>query len=172
MRKYLLILLAFLATAPLAFAQIGGTSDDEEEDYTLLADARVKATLDKLELKYEIVSEGKFKLLFQLDSGRSQIVLINSKTYTYSNFEIREIWSPAMKSSSPFSAKVGNKLLESSYDQMLGAWQTYKLGDTYLATFAVKIAASTSAKDLEAAIRIVVNASDAMEKDLTGKDEY
>lgn len=71
-------------------AQLG----DDEINY----DTRVKNALEEADLKYSIADNGNFKLVFELDGKRTQLVIIKSGTFEYGGMEIREIISIAAKS--------------------------------------------------------------------------
>lgn len=169
MKHLLMLVLAFVASSTLTFAQLGD-SDGDEPDTT--GDARVRAALDQLQLQYTVVSGGKFKMVFELEEGRTQVVLINSQTETTGKFEIREIWSPGYRSDGPLPRDVANRLLISSFEQKLGAWQTMEGESSHTAVFAIKLAANADAASLRGAILICVNTADTIEKELTNADEF
>jgi len=52
-------------------------------------DSRVQALLEELELKYDIDSDGDFRVGFQLENGRSQLGFIRSETTQFGKFDIR-----------------------------------------------------------------------------------
>lgn len=145
-----------------AFAQIGGNSGD----------SRVKNALEKLGYKYDVNSTGRIKLTFKVTDERTQLIFINSSTENYENFEIREVWSPAYKSEGQLPRDVANRLLISSNDKKLGAWQVSVSDNTYLAVFSVKIAANSDSESLKSTMQLVMRVADEMEKELTGKDDY
>ena len=64
-------------------------------------DMRVKTLLDAIGTNYEIDAEADFKLEWEYDNGRTQIVYVNSNTEEYENMEIREVWSFAHKEEAP-----------------------------------------------------------------------
>jgi hypothetical protein len=125
--------------------------------------------LDTLEYKYEIDEDGDYRLVFDMDNERTQLVFVRSNVETYGSNHVREIWSPGYKSASPqFPAQVANRLLEDSNDAKLGSW--VKQGD--LAMFVVKIDADASADVLSDAIDAAAKSADEIELELTSKDEY
>lgn len=132
-------------------------------------DRAVGRLLDGMEYKYEIDEDGDYKLVFDLDNDRTQLVFVRSSVETYGSHHVREIWSPGYKSPGPqFPALVGNRLLEDSNDSKLGAW--VKQGD--MAMFVVKIDADASADVLSDAIDAASKSADAIELELTSQDEY
>ncbi len=156
-------LIILTAGAAFSYGQLGGGSAAQY-------DGRVKRALDAAGLKYTIDSDGDFKLEFDLDNGRTQIVFINTKTYTYDNFEIREVWSPGYQSTSQFSANVATRLLADNMDKKIGAWQTMRLNGKVTAVFAAKVAADMTAEQLRSILKAVSRSADAMEKELVGTD--
>lgn len=135
-------------------------------------DARVEKLLIELGLKYTIDDDGDFRLGFQLEHDRSQLVWINSNTSTYRGMEVREVWAPAYRSPVEFPADVSFRLLRQNRKMKLGAWEAAKMGDDYFAVFSVKISAEPDAETLLSVIKFVVEAADEMEQELTGKDEF
>ena len=149
----LVLLLAGLLHAP-AFAQ----------------DARIKQQLDAIGYEYEVDDDGDYKLVFDTEEERSQLVFVISNVNKYGTHTVREIWSPAYQSTgNDFPALVANKLLEDSGENKLGAW--VKQDD--MAIYVVKIAADASSDELEDAIEFAVKIADQMEVVLTdGADEF
>lgn len=132
-------------------------------------DRAVGRLLDGLEYKYEIDKDGDYQLVFEMDGDRTQLVFVRSNVETYGSHHVREIWSPGYKSASAqFPALVANRLLEDSNDSKLGSW--VKQGD--LAMFVVKIDADATAQVLSDAIDAAAKTADAIELELTSKDEY
>ena len=136
------------------------------------SDQRVEALLGELELKYQIDSDGDFRLILKLDSGRTQLVFVNSRTETLDEFEIREIWSVAYVASTSLSSFTANMLLLDSYKKKIGAWQTVKDDGKYIVMFAAKIPADCEASMLNSTLWGVAESADQMERDLTGKDNF
>lgn len=125
--------------------------------------------LDTLEYKYEVDEDGDYRLVFDMENDRTQLVFVRSNVETYGSHHVREIWSPGYKSPTPqFSAEVANRLLEDSNDAKLGSW--VKQGD--LAMFVVKIDADATAEVLSDAIDAASKSADEIELELTRKDEY
>ena len=131
-------------------------------------DPALKALLDKEKIKYEIDSDGDYKVTFDLGGGRSQLVWIRSSTETYGSLKVREVWSPGYKLNGELSAKIGNRLLEHSHSMILGGWTKQK---TYV-MFVVKILASATPQQVRDAAEAAADAADDMEQELTpGTDE-
>ncbi|MBD2213786.1 hypothetical protein H6G27_28540 [Nostoc linckia FACHB-104] len=135
-------------------------------------DARIKDTLDKLGAKYELLLDGDFKLLIPTENKRTQVVFIESKTEKIGNLEIRYISSPGYVTKGAISAEIANKLLQNSGLNKIAAWQVLTKEQTHMAVFTAKIAANTEAEALKNTLLAVGYGADAMEKELTGKDEF
>ncbi|WP_339375922.1 hypothetical protein [Calothrix sp. NIES-2098] len=135
------------------------------------ADPRIKDALDKIGAKYEIIADGDFKLLVETENKRSQVVFIESKTEKIGNLEIRYISSPGYISKGPFSAEIANKLLQNSGLNKIAAWQLFTKDQTYMAIFTAKITVNSDPETIKNTLLAVGYGADAMEQELTGKDE-
>jgi len=133
------------------------------------ADKAVGRALDKLEYTYEVDEDGDFKMVFDMDDGRSQLAFVRSTVEEFGKHKIREIWSPAYNSpGKQFPAAVANRLLEDSQDAKMGAW----VKQDQLAMFVVKVDANATPEALSDAIDAAIRTADAMELELTEQDEY
>jgi hypothetical protein len=133
-------------------------------------DPAVKAHLEKLGYQYELTEQGDYKVVFEYEDKRTQLVFIGSSVETYGEHRIREVWAPAYKSAQPaLPADIANRLLEASEDLKMGAWSKV---DEY-AVFVVKLNADADAKALDDALEVAGVTADDMEAELTpGKDEF
>lgn len=133
-------------------------------------DPIVKAQLESRDLKFEVDSDGDFKLIFPVGTGgRTQLVFVRSATTSIGKIRLREIWSPAYRApGDDFPCEIANKLLVASQDYKLGSW--VRQGPH--AVFVVKLAAESPVDELLTAIRAAVESADAMERDLTGRDDF
>lgn len=133
------------------------------------ADKAVGRALDTLKYTYEVDEDGDYKMVFDMDDGRSQLAFVRSTVEEFGKHRIREIWSPAYNSpGKQFPAAVANRLLEDSQDAKMGAW----VKQDQLAMFVVKVDANASPEALSDAIDAAVRTADAMELELTEQDEY
>jgi len=132
-------------------------------------DPAIKAQLDSLDIKYDVDSDGDFKVTFDLGNERTQLVWIRSKTEAYGSLKVREIWSPGYKySGTELPVKIANRLLEHSHGLILGGWTKQK----QFAMLAVKIPVSATPQQLRDACEAAADAADEIEKELTpGKDD-
>jgi hypothetical protein len=156
----------WLSTANGQSAEGGGAPAVE-------ADARVKKTLDAAGLKYVVTPLGNFRLSYKLSDGRSHWIFVSSPTDKFSKLETRRLWATVMKSKDPLSRETASQLLMDNIAQKLGAFELSKGGDgTYKVSYSARVEADCGPDALRDAIRLVLHAADAKEKELTGKDEY
>lgn len=132
-------------------------------------DPAVGRLLDGLEYNHEIDDDGDYKMVFDMEDERSQLVFVRSQVEEYGSHRVREVWSPAYRSPDPqLPEQVANRLLEDSNNAKLGGW--VKQQD--MAMFVVKLDADASAEMLSDAIEAAIRSADAMELELTSKDEF
>lgn len=132
-------------------------------------DKAVGRALDTLKYTYEVDEDGDYKMVFDMDDGRSQLAFVRSTVEEFGKHKIREIWSPAYNSpGKQFPAAVANRLLEDSQDAKMGAW----VKQDQLAMFVVKVDANATPEALSDAIDAAIRTADAMELELTELDEY
>lgn len=136
------------------------------------ADVRVERLLKEVAAEYTVDEDGDFRLVYDIGGGRSQLVWIPSGTSEFGALEIRQIWSIAHRSKGPLPADLANRLLDRNGAVILGAWLTEPAGDELGVIFAVQVAAETDALSLRSAIHAVATTADAMEKELTAKDDF
>lgn len=134
------------------------------------ADPFIKRQLDGLGYDYEVDDDGDYKMVLELEDGRSQVVFVRSPVEDFGSLRIREIWSPGfVVEGNAFPAAVANRLLGDSNNAKIGAW--VRQGST--AMYVVKIDASASAEQLADAILAAVTTADRLEQELTmGKDDF
>lgn len=154
------IILGCLALALWCGVQSASAQDAPKHD------ERIQKLLDKEGIKYEIDSDGDFKLVYEVgEAGRTQLAFIRSHTETYRNLEIREIWSPAYKSDAEtLPSDIANMLLEDNAKKKLGAWQ--KQGQH--AVFVTQIPADADFETVLSALKAALETADAIEEQLTG----
>lgn len=157
------------AFALLAFAST--TSTQAQVGDAQKHDTRIETLLNSEGLKYEIDSDGDFKLLFGLDEDRTHIVWINSNTERYGHLEIREIWAVGLHSSGQLPTDLHRSLLERNNQYKLGSWKLQRISRGEGAIFYVQVAANLDRKSLMSSIQIVAETADELEEELTGKDD-
>ena len=150
-----------LSTLLIALAATGSAAAAD-------ADKAVARHLDKLGYTYEVDEDGDYRMVFDVEGDRTQMVYVRSSVEDFGSHNIREIWSPAYSSKTKqFPVAVANRLLEDSQDAKMGGWVKQ---DT-TAMFVVKIDADATADQLSDAIDAAIRTADAMELELTKKDE-
>ncbi|MCF7220329.1 YbjN domain-containing protein [Marilutibacter chinensis] len=154
---------ALLATTLLSCAALFGSTAHAQ-------DAAIKRQLDALGHDYEIDDDGDYKMTFEVDDGRTQLVFVISNVETYGSHRVREVWAPAYRAEeSDFPALVANRLLQETMENKLGAWA--KQDD--MAVYVVKISADAPDDELNDAIEYAAQVADRMEVVLTdGEDEF
>jgi hypothetical protein len=137
-------------------------------------DSRVRSALDNAGLKYTITDNGNFKIPFDMGNGRTQVVIVNSKTYEFGGAEIREIFSVAaiVSSKSAFTHNNLFKLLELNETYKIGAWQIHGGESPYILQFAIRAGANTSSSILADLIKLAAKTADDMEQRLTDEDKH
>ncbi|QNN47351.1 hypothetical protein H9L17_04135 [Thermomonas brevis] len=148
------------------------------------ADASVGKKLDALGLKYEVDADGDYKLLFDVENGRSQIVWVRSPVETLGNMRIREVLSIAGKSPKPrndeevaSAAVVATAALLDASKKKLGGWVLKGTDDTQAFYYVAQIPADASGDDLKSVVVSVAKSTDGFEQLLetingSEKDKY
>lgn len=159
-----ILLTVLLSSVNTLVAQIGDPDSDP----------RVKTILNQLDLNYSIAESGDFKVIFDMNNGRTQMVIIHSSTYKYEGMEIREIVSNAAMTmnKSDFTQSVLFNLLELNQTYKLGAWQIHGGEPPYLLQFGIRISANSTKTVLDDAIRLAAKMGDEMEQLLTDGDDH
>lgn len=133
-------------------------------------DATVGRKLDKLGLKYEVDADGDYKLLFEVDGGRSQIVWVRSPIETLGGMRIREVLSISGKSPKPSNtdemtdaATAATAALLASNRQKLGGWVLKGSDDSQAFYYVAQIPADLGPDDLDLVVRSVAKDADGFE---------
>jgi hypothetical protein len=155
-----------------ALLALGAQPARAQDAPATVADARVERLLKEAAAEYSVDADGDFRLVYDIGSGRSQVVWIPSGTSDFGALEIRQIWSIAHRSTGPLPADLANRLLERNGAVILGAWLTELAGDEVGVIFAVQVAAETDLLSLRSALHAVATTADAMERELTGEDDF
>lgn len=134
-------------------------------------DPRVQAALEAAKLAY-IVDEGDFRLKYDVDGGRSQLVWVASGTAKLDQLEIRDVWSVASRGKGVPPPELAAYLLKENARMILGAWQINQSTEEYLVVFSAPVVATADAATLQEVIEVVMLSADRIEQELTGKDEF
>ncbi|MCX7930618.1 MAG: hypothetical protein N2663_07865 [Chlorobi bacterium] len=166
MRSAVLVVVAVIAYST-AMAQIGASQPDKGKP-----DPRVKAILEEADVKYTIDGDGDYRVVNRVDSTRTQLAWILSRTSNYGKIEVRDVISIAYKTSENLSPRLMQRLLEANNRTKIGAWAIQREGDQTIVLFRTQIAANTDALLLLHAILAVTLSADALEQELLGTDDY
>jgi len=132
------------------------------------ADAAIARHLEKLGYTFEVDEDGDYQMVFDVEGDRTQIVYVRSAVEDFGSHNIREIWSPGYVSkTAQFPEAVANRMLEDSQDAKMGGW----VKQDKTAMFVVKIDADATTDQLSDAIDAAIRTADAMELELTKKDD-
>ncbi|KXB97782.1 MAG: hypothetical protein AA908_05100 [Chlorobi bacterium NICIL-2] len=150
-----------------ATAQIGTTPSRKTQ-----ADPRVARVLDADSIRYSIDGDGDYRIITQIDSTRTQLCFVISRTSTYGKIEVRDVMSVAYKTTGDLPARLMQRLLEQNNRTKIGAWALQREGETTIVLFKTQIAADAELVPLLHAVIAVSHTADELEKELTGKDDY
>ena len=134
-------------------------------------DPRVETALQAAKLTYGI-DAGDFRLKFDLDAARSQVVWVASGTWKVEDYEIRDVWSVAARGPGKVPAELASHLLTENARMILGSWQVNQGTDEYLVVFSASVPATVDADTLREVIEVVALSTDRIEKELGATDEF
>lgn len=136
-------------------------------------DPRVKAMLEKAELKYKTDTDGDFILSMGLPDDRSQSVLVRSQTHRIGGHERREILSVVHQGDMP-EPKVMAYCLRQNYLVHFGSWrlQVDEENQRAVLLFGLDLDANASPEDLKFMISIVAKTADDLEQKLSNEDNF
>ncbi|MFM2243603.1 MAG: hypothetical protein RLZ97_2459 [Verrucomicrobiota bacterium] len=136
-------------------------------------DPQVKAALDELGYKYDIKDNGDFHLTFTVEDDRTQLLVIRSVTQEYEGVQIRQVYSTAYKApekTGKIPTPILKALLIENGTSKMGAWEIDS--EASVAYYTIRLPSDAGSKLIGAAIIAAINTADAMEKKLTGKDDW
>ena len=131
------------------------------------ADQRIKKALDELDVKYVIDDDGDYAITIYEAEGRSQLVYVVSETDSIEGFEIRDIFSYAVRDKAP-TREMASDLMRTSNKSLIGAFEMTSGGNIL---YIAKIPANLPPKQLHGIIRAVAAYADDAEKEILGSDE-
>jgi len=179
--KIRMMALATVLAATASVAHAGGTPD-----------AGIAKKLDAAGLKYEVDGDGDYKLLFEAEGDRTQIVWVRSSVETLGNMRIREVMAiggkmPTMGKDDGVGMAATIALtsttvlavaaLADANEKKLGGWVLKGKGDDQALYFVAQVPADLSAGDLETVLGSVARSADKFEQTVESfteaeKDKY
>jgi len=159
-----------LLLSPLA--AVAEEAKVEAEEKPGVIDPRVAKALDASNLSYDVDAKGDAKVVlsFSDDGERTQLVIVQSGTFSYRKSEFREIFSAALKADEPngLDLALARRLLEESSRSKLAFWG---IEDGVLWAIA-RIPADASAETVREAVDFVAVRADDIEKERLGSDDF
>lgn len=143
----------------------------EEPAVPAVLDPRVVGALEGAGLTYG-VDAGDFRLEFDFDATRSQVVWVASKTWKVEDYEIRDVWSVAARGQGKVPTELASRLLTENARMVLGAWQVNQGADEYLVVFSASLPATADADTLREVIEVVALSTDRIERELAPEDQF
>lgn len=132
------------------------------------ADQRIKKALDELDVKYVIDDDGDYAITITYEAeGRSQLVYVVSETDSIEGFEIRDVFSYAVRDKAP-TLEMTSDLMRTSNKSLIGAFEMTSGGNIL---YIAKIPANLPPKQLHGIIRAVAAYADDAEKEILGSDD-
>lgn len=132
------------------------------------ADQRIKKALDELDVKYVIDDDGDYAITITYEAeGRSQLVYVVSETDSIEGFEIRDVFSYAVRDKAP-TLEMTSGLMRTSNKSLIGAFEMTSGGNIL---YIAKIPANLPPKQLHKIIRTVAAYADDAEKEILGSDD-
>ena len=167
-----------LATAFLLAAHapcVAAAGDDAEVESAANAkqlDQRVRTALESEGLEFEVDEKGDAKVILRFtdDGDRTQLVIVQSGTFSYRKSEFREIFAAALKADEDkgLDLQLARRLMEESSRSKLAFWG---IEDGVIWAIA-RIPADAPAGTLREAIDFVAVRADDLEKERLGTDEF
>lgn len=164
------LLAAFVLVATM-LATFSSEQSYARSGVTDKVDRRVEKVLERTGWKYEIDSDGDFRLHFRFSDGRTQVVFVRSKTVDIDGLEVREIWSPGIRATGSLDERTAIDLLRENSRIKIGAWRLANSREGCIAIFAVQIGAEIDRETLMTVARAAGVVADNKEKAATERDD-
>lgn len=149
----------------------GSVAHGQDQAPAAEADPRVATALEAAGLAYRL-DGGDFRLTYDLDGGRSQLVWVASGTARIDRLEFRDVWSVAARGTGEVPLELARLLLKENARMVLGAWAVNQGRDQYLAVFVAQLDAGADAGTLQEIVEAVALSADRIEQQLSEKDEF
>jgi hypothetical protein len=135
-------------------------------------DQRLLDALEAEDLKHTVQENGEISVTIEWsnDGGRTQLVRMQSDTFSWSNNEYRDIYSIAFKTADggDVERKLASRLLRENNDSKLGFWGMQE--DTVFSI--ARLPAKATPSQLREAIFFVAEKADDLEKEILTTDDY
>jgi hypothetical protein len=155
----------------LLLAATGSVALAQEPPPAATADPRVEAALKSAGLAYSL-DDGDFRLQYDLEGDRSQVVWVASATARIDQLEFRDVWSVAARGTGEVPADVARLLLKENARMVLGGWAVNQGQDEYLVVFTAQVSADATPAALQEVIEVVALSTDRIEKELATTDDF
>jgi len=175
MKPLIVVVLMMACAAPAAVAlaagaEAAGAEAKVETEGKL--DPRVRRALEAENLEFEVDPKGDAKVILRFtdDGDRTQLVIVQSATFSYRQTEFREVFSAALKADEPkgLDLPLARRLMEESSRSKLAFWG---VEDAVVWAIA-RIPADASPGSLKEAIDFVAVRADDLEKERLGTDDF
>jgi hypothetical protein len=151
-------------------------STAQAQDGTGLAAAAVSGDLaDCLQqalLVWQPDPDGDARLLLEFEDGRSQQVFVRSQVVDVAGVAMREVWSVAAPGAAVQDPATLESLLLANSDEEAGCWSLRPLGGSTTLVHRMMVPVECDPGRLRRLIGLSGRAADAMERGLTGSDEF
>jgi hypothetical protein len=135
-------------------------------------DVRVRKALEAEQLEFEVDPKGDAKIILRFtdDGDRTQLVIVQSATFSYRQTEFREVFSAGLKADDEkgLDLALARRLMEESSRSKLAFWG---IEDGVVWAIA-RIPADASPGSLREAVDFVAVRADDLEKERLGTDEF
>lgn len=136
-------------------------------------DATVELALTSQGIAYEIDKEGDYRVVYNYDDKRSQLVLVCTHTEEVGGLKVREVFSYVAHPRKSLSQAALIDLLRENATMKVGAYRLSEDDSGDFVIFAIHLPTDASPEQLKTAIEVVSETADEKEKVLTsGKDEF
>ncbi|KFD39083.1 hypothetical protein AT05_06830 [Schleiferia thermophila str. Yellowstone] len=138
-------------------------------------DPKLESQFKQIGIDYSYDQNGnRYKFIFDVGDGRTQLVLMNANTYDVAGTKIREIYSVAANTQNrtDYSQRTLFNLLEKNFNYKIGGWQMHGGEPPYQLQFAIRIPAYVDDDYLLELLIQAAREADQIEKELTCEDEF
>jgi hypothetical protein len=116
--------------------------------------------------------DGDARLLLEFEDGRSQQVFVRSEVLDVAGWNQREVWTVAAAGPALQDPATLESLLLANPGEEAGAWGLLPLGGSVTLIYRMLVPAECDPVRLRRLIGMAGRAADAMERGLTGADEF